>query len=383
VNFVSHPAARVAMISTVLGVLSLVVAAPALAASTPPAPSIAQPIQLKATYTVGHAPDGIAYNPYNQEVYVANSASSSVYALNASTGAVRYTISVGSDPGPVVYDPANHDVYVADTGGSKLSIIPPNNTAPTTVNVGSHPNYLLYDSTNKDVYVSVWGPTDSQVVAVANKTLKMTVITGPNEPISLTFDTATSQVYVENNGNNTIEVVSNANKIVSWIGVYETTCYNGAPDYPSSLAYDPANKTVWSGDCSNQLDVLQGGAVITSVSLPSNPESLAYDPANGDMYVSEPGCGCVSIVNATSYQLIDSLPVGSNPTNLVYDPSNKQMYVAAYDSNWVAAILLTSVNAQVTFVPVGPNPDAMFYSAVQSTVWALDHGGNTISVVSS
>ncbi len=366
-------------------ILALFVVMPALGASAlfgiPTAAG--DPIQLQTTLTVGKSPDGFAYNPYNDQIYVANEGASSVYALNASTDALLFTISVKSHPGPLVYDPANHDVYVANYGTSSVSIIPPADTAPTTISVGSTPDALLYNTLNTEVLVSVYGT--SQVVALNSSTNAVTHIKGFDLPLAMTFDTATKTVYVQNS-NNSVAEISKANKVVEWIGT-DGAC-DWSTDFPTLLAYDPATKTVWASECgSNVVDILNKTSYIRNVPVLSGAESLLYDPANQEMYLSEDfnyyGLGGgVTIINGQTYATTN-VSVDPQSTNLVYDPVNQLVYATNWASNAITAVNVTSVNVQLTIVGVGSEPDAIFYNSVQGTIWVGDYGTNTVSIVTS
>lgn len=55
---------------------------------------VATPLQ----YPNGNDPNGIVYDPYNQEIYITNSLSNNVTAVNAFTGISVANISVGDNP---------------------------------------------------------------------------------------------------------------------------------------------------------------------------------------------------------------------------------------------------------------------------------------------
>ena len=57
--------------------------------------------------TVGSRPNGIAYDPDNKKMYVANDGSNTVSVINTSNNTLNTTITVGSHPDGVAYDPDN------------------------------------------------------------------------------------------------------------------------------------------------------------------------------------------------------------------------------------------------------------------------------------
>ena len=74
----------------------------------------AQKYSVIATIPVGGAPFGVAINPTNGLVYVANGDSNTVSVIDPKTNAVVATIPVGVSPYGVAVNPANGLVYVAN-----------------------------------------------------------------------------------------------------------------------------------------------------------------------------------------------------------------------------------------------------------------------------
>jgi len=72
-----------------------------------------------ATILVGDRPDGIAYNPSNQMVYVtvlgsAYNSPGKVAVIDGRSNKVVASLQVESNPEAVLYDPANQQVYVTN-----------------------------------------------------------------------------------------------------------------------------------------------------------------------------------------------------------------------------------------------------------------------------
>ena len=367
--------------------LAVAVIAPALGGlqHSSPSASGSSAIELVATLTVGKSPDGFAYNSFNNEMYVANGGGSSVYAFNATTNVLLNTIAVKSHPGTLLYDPANHDTYVADNGVSAVSIIPPSNAAPTTVTVGSEPYELLYDPLTTEVYATVYGA--SYLSAINSSTNAVTHIAGFTDATAMAYDPADQSVFVQNAGNSTVAVVNRHNHVTVWIAVNPIGVFG--TDYPLSIAYDPANKTVWSlsyGSGYNQVDILNSTSWVTAFYVfggasGGGPESIAYDSANSEMYVTDTIGNQVTVFNSKTYDEVN-VGVDVDPTNVVYDPSNHEVYVSNYGENSVDAIAVSSANVLLTVVNVGANPDAIAVDSATSAIWVANIGGNTVSVVS-
>src|SRR2546430_5214362 len=110
-----------------------------------------------ATILVGDRPDGIAYNPSNQMVYVtvlgsAYNSPGKVAVIDGRSNKVVTSLQVDSNPEAVLYDPANQHVYV--TSSASVSVINNANKIIKTISVPFGAVALAYDSVNNDIYVA-------------------------------------------------------------------------------------------------------------------------------------------------------------------------------------------------------------------------------------
>src|SRR5437667_12047296 len=123
------------------------------AASTRPPSSGAS--GLLATIIVGDRPDGIAYNPSTQMVYVtvlgsAYNSPGKVAVIDGRSNRVVTNLQVDSNPEAVLYDPANQQVYV--TSSASVSVIDNANKIIRTISMLFGAVALAYDSFNNDIY---------------------------------------------------------------------------------------------------------------------------------------------------------------------------------------------------------------------------------------
>ncbi len=80
-----------------------------------PGQAISGGYQVVDTITVGNYPLGIAFNPRNGYLYVANASDDTVSVIDGAANTVIATIPVGSSPRGVAYDPRTGDMYVSET----------------------------------------------------------------------------------------------------------------------------------------------------------------------------------------------------------------------------------------------------------------------------
>jgi DNA-binding beta-propeller fold protein YncE len=84
-----------------------VLAVPALNRLYAAATGTNQAVTYDATPT-GRAPEGLAYDPDTNAVYLSNEAGTTVTEIDATTGAARREIDIGGEAGNVAYDPATN-----------------------------------------------------------------------------------------------------------------------------------------------------------------------------------------------------------------------------------------------------------------------------------
>ena len=76
---------------------------------------------------VGAGPNGIAYNPTDGKVYVANSLSGTISVISGFSNTVVKTITVGKTPIGLSYNPENNSIYVANSDSNTVTVISENN----------------------------------------------------------------------------------------------------------------------------------------------------------------------------------------------------------------------------------------------------------------
>ncbi len=231
--------------------------------------------QVIGNATVGTNSTGVVYDPANQEMLVANSASNNVSIFNAGTNTVTGSIGVGLDPQGLAYDPHNHYVYVADNGSNALSVIAPDNEVVLTIPTNPEPFGITYDKRDADLYTANYGGT----VSVINGTAMIASykVNGA----------ATGIVRDPRHGDGVFVTISSGSQVgrikdglVSYISVGEG---------PFGIAFDPQDGLLYvSNHISGTLSILRGTVLIETVQIsePNGPWGVAYDPANGLIYIA-------------------------------------------------------------------------------------------------
>ncbi|MDE1880933.1 MAG: YncE family protein [Euryarchaeota archaeon] len=164
----------------------------------------------------------------------------------------------------------------------------------------------------------------------------------------------------------------------------------GAPSpYPSPSSSAPtpsAGPATPRPDGGNQVTstlVLSNGSLLPGNFLPANglaPQSVAVDPRDGKVFVVDSGSDLISVLNATSLQVLDTVPVGASPGTILYDRLNHLVY-AAIGSTDVVSILNASTDLLVGQVQVGSSPWGLALDSRNGEIFVTNWHSANVSVI--
>lgn len=268
------------------------------------------------------APDSIAFDPADGELYVADAGSGYVSIVDGTTDQDLGAVPVGSDPVDVVFDPANGDLYVANLASENVSVIDgATNRVVSTVNLSVAPGYLGVDPVSGDVYV----PTANGalfVIAGSNNSVVATFPGGVGYPSDLGL--APAPVYDRANGNVYAIGVSGLN----------ATC-----------------------GCAKGFVLVLNGTHLTTVATVStglNPTALAVAGADSAVYVASAYSGVLSIISPSSSSVTGTIGGFHGPGWLEYDPRTTDLYVGNGGEN--VGVVATATGSLIASVPATPGP---------------------------
>jgi DNA-binding beta-propeller fold protein YncE len=326
-----------------------------------------------ASIPVGAYPQGIAYDPMNEEVYVSNTIDATVDIINGTT--VTHVIKNVTRYGAtcIAYDPSDQSIYV-----------------PV---VGNHTGKLLNQS--------------GAVAIIQGEKVVATVPTGGSPAGCAIYDPQDGDVYVGTCGGNDTVPVINGTKVVAKIRL--TTARAGI------LAYDSANGDVYaapSGACLDEygpnyyyVALIRGTTVIANITISSgiNPMGLLFDPGSGYMYLTacddwDHGVAMVAINGSSIVGDVYTSPDFVAPPGLnatpgcmfwgTYDPLNDLLYVSAFpiqENPGYVAVVSTRLSIEpLTLTPSARTASIEAYEpvAINATLDSVgsDSGTATISV---
>lgn len=315
-------------------------------------------VEIGTVSNVGALPEGIAGDPGNGHVLVADAGSPVTFVpygdlvvLNGSTHRISATVGLNagpSSPQAVAYDAANGEVFVTDQGTGNIEILNGSTNKPIgTVDIpcganssfyNSYPGGIAYDPWSGYLYATEYclsAGNDSSSLIVVNGTSGQLVRSIPvgADPIGVAVDTRNHTIFVTNYVSENVSVVdASSGRIVKWL---------------------------WLG---------------------KNPTGIAYDSADDRIYVANSGWDNITAVNATSYKVTAWIPTGNGPTSIAIDSSNGTFDVANYNSNNVTLVNTTTERSVGSFA-TGKGPIAIFFDSQTNQTYVSNSGSGSLTIM--
>ncbi len=284
-------------------------------------------------------PVAIAFDPANNEVYVANNGSSNVTVLSAGSGSIIASIPVGGGMDSIAYDDSSENLFATSyNSGNVTEIASSNDTVLRVIPLGASTGLegIAYDSYNHDLYTAEAKAGAVGVISGANLTVIATVAVA-GQPLAVCADPGTGAVYV---------------------GVYIATMN------------------------SNPLRVISGVTqrVVANVSVGFGPDAISFDWRDNRMYVANGGSDNVSVVDARMNVPLASIAVSYDPVALSQNNDTGIVYAADWTAGNVA-VINESVSKTVRFLALNPGPDQVTWNGLTGEVDATTfYSGQLVQV---
>ncbi|MGC2636371.1 MAG: YncE family protein [Acidobacteriaceae bacterium] len=292
---------------------------------------------------VGQNPSAIAVNPQSDEVYVANTGSSSVSVIDARTNRVTATIAVHREPASIDVDSQGERAYVANAGSNNVSVIDLKIWREiAAVGVGEEPDAARISPDGDTLVVANRG--SGSVSVIDTKTLKLrAVFSGCAQAADTVILPDSSRAFVACTGGHQVMA----------IGLARPT---------SQLPNERAD---------HLLDLLDVG---------DTPVHLALKPDGGEIFVSNFGGDTVSEIATGTDEVGGAYVLGEHPLGSVVSADNSTLWVSNFDANTVAAYSIDDGQLiHTTSVGEGPGPLAL--SSDGFLLLAVDGRSGDVSVV--
>jgi len=318
-------------------------------------------------------PCGLAVDPLNNRIWVADSEGQAVWAVDENTMAVVDTIAVGKKPRDIAMNASYGKALVVNYQSNDLTILDINAmTVTSNLLLGSWPTRLLVAQTAERLYVS--DTSSDRVLAVDLNTHQVagTAIV-ENDPMGVAA--CGDRLYVTNSQSNQISVVDT--------GTFQTVGTIQVGEMPWSADADPQRDRVYvttfePGD----LWIIDAAAdtVVRSLEIGSRIEDLAADVSGGYLYICSPEETVIQMVDTEAETLAASITVGTKTMAICLDQSAGAVYAVSPDEDKI--VIIDTYSGEMTDeVPVGQGPRDICAISADHRVYVVNGRGESISVV--
>ncbi|MFP2513632.1 7-bladed beta-propeller protein YncE [Buttiauxella agrestis] len=255
------------------------------------------PATLEVTQAIHNnlKPFGVALNKTTGTLFLGNTTSSAVTAINSKTGDVIKTLVVDE-------------------------------TKRTETTRPLMPRQLVVDEATNTLYMGGLGESSVLwVIDGGTLTLRDTIKDLGKMATGLAIDAKASRIYMTNADNEFIVIDSKTDKVVS-----RTKLDTEGEHFYLNIALDAANNRAFVSDSKTpQLLVVdtKTSKVLNKVDVPLGLDVL-FNPVRNEIYVTHRKAGKVSVIDAKSYKVLETIDTPALPNSLALSPDGQQLYVS-------------------------------------------------------
>lgn len=350
--------------------------------------------EIVSNIGAGQSPYAIAFDPLNQRIYVTDndfnskiqghSSESNVTIINAVTNKFVANVVPGHNPEGIAFDPVNGYIYIANSGNEttgNISVLNPNTNTiianlSTRITTQNYPSAVVYDP----VLQQVIGIND---IATIDRTLNYNSAGGyagkvlqTQSPSSIAFSPLRELLYVSDAAEDVINVYSLNGTQIAQIDT---------PGPVDALIYQ--DNTIFGAVDTNsgQIVIINPieNIITKTVDLTDKypfPDGLAYDTLNDTLFISFPDSNSVGVLNLSSYSIVESLGVGISPSALTYSNVTNQVYVAQDDDNIHIINASSYVNIYPYDIP-SSYPSQAIYDPGTNSIYIANSNNNSMFII--
>jgi YVTN family beta-propeller protein len=298
-------------------------------------------LSVAATIAVGKRPRGIHASPDGKLVYVALSGTP-----------IEAPPQIDAHGNPVFQRKKDDDDDNADKSADGIGVVDvATQKFHGKLNAGSDPEEFALSKDGRRIYISNEDTKTASVIDIASGKLQHIVPVG-QEPEGVTTTPDGKRFYVTCEAGGDIYVVDTQS--------YSSVAHFKVNGRPRSVAF-LSNGSVGfiPSESAGELNVIDSvnAKVLKTITLPagSRPMKAELSPDETRLYISNGRAGTLSVFDARSYQLLDTIKVGPRPWGIGISPDGKFLFSANGPSNDVSVVDLKT-NKEITRIKVGSSP---------------------------
>ena len=300
---------------------------------------------VMATIPVGKRPRGIHVSPDGKTVYVAVSGTpiEAPPQIDANGNPIFERKKGGDDDD----DDANADksadgIATVDVATGKLT---------GKLQGGSDPEEFDLSRDGKSIYISNEDVKTASVIDIAAARVAHIIPVG-REPEGVTTTPDGRRFYVTCEAGGDIFVIDT--------GTYEVAGHFKVNGRPRSVAFSSHGDVAFiPSESAGEFNVIDPAkiAVLKTLKLPAGSRPMRVRIAADDkkVYMSNGRAGTISVIDAHSYELLDTIKVGARPWGIGLSPDGKYLFSANGPSNDISVVDLAT-QKEVMRVKAGSSP---------------------------
>jgi len=330
-------------ISPLSGAAPVVVIPPASTPTLTPTPAespTATPTPTLTPLTVttipaGMRPHGIAVDSLHNLIYVANHDGGNVSVIDGNLNWITQTVHLGGSWGSngIAFDPAQRRLYVANKTTNDLAAVPAAGGPAVSIAVGHQPDGVDIAPGLGIVYVANFG---SGTLSLVNGPANTTLVTSPadGEPSMVVRHPLTNRVYVTNHQAHTVTIYDGSNG-----SRLKSVPVDGGP---YGIALDPVRGRLYTANREGRsVTVLDttSDTVIDRIPMDCTPYIVAANPNTGHIFPVCTETQQLHIYDGDTLRWLAVLPVGKGAgEGIAVNPATNLIYVANSTDNTITVI---------------------------------------------
>lgn len=282
----------------------------------------------------------VVFNPANDDVYVAaigprGATEARIVQIDGATLEAAGHIDVASAPlFGLAINTQTQTLYGTGTRAGTVSAVNLATGEVTTFGPEgeSHVRQVIVDEASNTAYVSVVGgnprqpdgdPSAIWVIDGATNTVSRIIETDVALLTGIRLDAPNNRIFGTAMGSNEVVVIDLASGAVN-------QRFAAGGERPTNLVFDAAGDRLFvANQGTGNLTVLNAttGELISTVATGEGALSVAYNAAINQIYVANRAAGTVTVVDSQSYAVLANLQTGTFPQTIAIDPETNRVYV--------------------------------------------------------
>jgi YVTN family beta-propeller protein len=283
---------------------------------------------------------------------VLNSDDDTMSVINGDTYKEVSRVHIGRGPHHLIESPDGHTLIIAMSGSNELALIDRTTGVEKQRITASDPYQIGYSPDSKwfvaasirldhiDIY-------DSATLKLVHRLPAATM------PSHLAFSSDSKTVFVSLQGTNSLTSIDLASGKVNWTVDVGPT--------PAGVITRPGGTLLVGIMGSNYIVEVDptNGNITSKITTGNGAHNFLASPDDKTLYVTNRVAGTVSVLNADTLEIENTLQAPGGPDDMAISPDGQQLWVTGRWHAWVDVIELASGTLK-TSVPVGRSPHGIF-----------------------